>query len=55
MVVAMATKMTMVTARMMTTTMMVMVVAVTVGGGGGGPCRSRKLEGRGEDMAKRRA
>jgi hypothetical protein len=27
-------------------------VAVTVGGGGSRPCRSRKLRGGGEDMAK---
>ncbi len=55
-VAATATKTMMVTATMlMTTTMMAMAVAVavTVGGGGGGPCRSRKLGGRGEDMAKR--
>ncbi len=56
-VAATATKMTMVTAAMTTTTIMAMAVAfaVTVGGGGGGPCRSRKLGGREEGMAKRRA
>ncbi len=56
---ATATKTMMVTATKTTTTMMATVVAVavavTVGGGGGGPCRSRKLGGMGEFMAKRRA
>jgi hypothetical protein len=52
--VATATKKTKVIATTTTTITMARAVAVKVGGGGGGPHTSRKLRGRGEDMAKRR-
>ncbi len=51
--VATVTKTTMVTAATTVTTIMATSVAFAVSSGGDGPCRSRRLGGRGENMAKR--